>query len=268
VPDTANTVKPQHDGFIIVPRYVKARCDSPFEVDLWATIKDIAGENGVCHLPTDDLAVLADMSAGQASKARVALLEKKLIVGELKRDPGFPQAVWHLGIPDSLWSRNAEFCLQNRSLRERILAKRLQRESLHVVKTLEKVRESSPHEEGVTPHEEGVTPHELKKIPKADFQSRVDITAPKKIEAAWDYVKNLLQAEMLRREFSQYVEMTAVLSFDAAKMILIIFAGSADAAEWLESRLKSTVERMLVGILNLEVVVEFVAAETSTGESE
>lgn len=125
--------------FTLVNRIVWAKCRSPFDYTLWATIKMIAGEEGECFLSTPDLATLAMMSAGKVSECRKYLIGVGLLVGEMRRDPGFQQSVWHLRIPD-LWKESIEWAEQHGSLKKRVEFKREQ-------------REPSCGERGITPHE-------------------------------------------------------------------------------------------------------------------
>ena len=86
--------------FTLVPRLVWALSRTPHDYMLWSTIKMIAGEDGECYLSTKDLATLSMMSAGKASSCRTYLLDKGLLNGEVRKDPGYPQPVWHLKVPD------------------------------------------------------------------------------------------------------------------------------------------------------------------------
>jgi len=144
--------------FTIAPRLVWALSRSPYDYTLWCVVKDIAGTEGQCILSTPDLADLAMMSAGKVSDCRQFLLNAGLLDGELRQDPGYPQPVWHLSVPD-LWKRNVEWCEKYPGLKSRVSFKFAQKESLHLVK-------ASPGEKGVTPGEKGVTPGETKKIHK------------------------------------------------------------------------------------------------------
>ncbi len=143
--------------FILTQRIVWALCDDPYDYTLWSVIKDIAGESGECYLSTPDLATLSMMSAGRVSKSRLSLIDKKLLRGEIRRDPGYPQPVWHLEIPD-LWEQNIAWCLQYPGLKERIDYKK----SFHHMNANENDGEPSPHEGGVSPDEGGTTPDETK----------------------------------------------------------------------------------------------------------
>ncbi len=145
--------------FVITPQLVWALCQDPYEYTLWGVIKMIAGEQGECMLSTPDLAAAAMMSSGKVSSCRQRLLDVGLLTGQMRRDPGYPQPVWHLTIPD-LWAANVQWREANQDLLARIEGKRQQRESLHQVKAIE---ELSPGERGTTPGERGTTPGETKK---------------------------------------------------------------------------------------------------------
>lgn len=91
--------------FLQTPQIVLALCRNPYDYTLWNVIKMIAGEYGQCTLSTPDLGKLAMMSTGKAHDSRAYLLEVGLLEGGLYRDPSYPQAVWHLRIPD-IWLEN------------------------------------------------------------------------------------------------------------------------------------------------------------------
>lgn len=80
------------------------------------------------------------------------------------------------------------------------------------------------------------------------------------VEQAWQAVQGQLQMEMPRASFDTWVRATQAVRFDGN--VLSVRVINAYARDWLESRLQSTVERLLVGILNQSVVVKFVAVET------
>jgi len=147
---------------IETPQIVWSICADIYEFMLWTVIKMIAGEAGECYLSTDDLAAAAMMSTGKASQCRKSLIKKGLIEGEIRKDPGYPQPVWHLMIPD-LWPRNVSWRQKHNSLLDRIVAKREQRQSLHQMK-------ASSDEEGPPPGEEGPSPGETKKEPERSNQ--------------------------------------------------------------------------------------------------
>lgn len=75
-------------------------------------------------------------------------------------------------------------------------------------------------------------------------------------EQAWQSVLGQLQTEMPKASFDTWVRDTCVLSYDDG--ILTIGVQNAYACDWLESRLASTVNRLLVGVMNRSVDVRFV----------
>ena len=79
------------------------------------------------------------------------------------------------------------------------------------------------------------------------------------IEQTWKSVLEQLQTDMPRASFDTWVRDTTPLSCDDGN--LIVAARNAYARDWLESRLVSTVNRMLIGILNANVRVNFVVAQ-------
>ena len=79
------------------------------------------------------------------------------------------------------------------------------------------------------------------------------------IEQVWKSVLDQLQTEMPRASFETWVRDTKALSnTDGA---LTVAVRNAYARDWLESRLASTVNHMLVGILNENMYVNFVVAQ-------
>ena len=76
---------------------------------------------------------------------------------------------------------------------------------------------------------------------------------------AWETVLGQLALEMPRAAFDTWVRSTRTLSFDGET--LVVGAHNADARDWLDSRLKSTVSRLLVGIFNQQVDVAFTVLE-------
>jgi len=75
-------------------------------------------------------------------------------------------------------------------------------------------------------------------------------------EQAWQSVLGQLQMEMPRASFDTWVRDTKPLSYQNGK--LVIGVRNAYARDWLENRLASTVSRLLVGIVNDSVNVNFV----------
>jgi hypothetical protein len=111
----------------MTPQLVWATCENAHQFVLWSAIKMVAGEDGTCILGTRDLAALAMLSVGTVHQARQALLRLGLLKGELCRDPGYPNAVWHLRVPD-LWAANHAWREAHPALRERIEYKSAQKE--------------------------------------------------------------------------------------------------------------------------------------------
>src|ERR1041385_831578 len=75
-------------------------------------------------------------------------------------------------------------------------------------------------------------------------------------EQAWQSVLGQLQMEMPRASFDTWVRDTKPVSYQNGT--LIIGVRNAYARDWLESRLASTVSRLLVGIMNASVAVNFI----------
>jgi chromosomal replication initiator protein len=75
-------------------------------------------------------------------------------------------------------------------------------------------------------------------------------------EQAWQSVLGQLQMEMPRASFDTWVRDTRPISYQDG--MLTIGVHNAYARDWLESRLASTVNRLLVGVLNASVSVHFV----------
>ena len=97
------------------------------------------------------------------------------------------------------------------------------------------------------------------------------------VEQAWQSVLGQLQMEMPRASFDTWVRDTKPVSYQDGT--LTIGVRNAYARDWLESRLSSTVSRLLVGVMNASVAVNFIVngndAETvkdgalhSTGQPE
>lgn len=78
---------------------------------------------------------------------------------------------------------------------------------------------------------------------------------------AWQAVLGQLKLDMPRASFETWVRDTEAVRYDRNASTLTVAVANQYAADWLESRLTSTVERLLIGILNVpDVRVEFVVA--------
>ncbi len=189
--------------FVQLPQIVWAICRTPQDLTLWFVVKMVAGEGGECILSTEDLAALCTMSAGKVSDSRKYLLAVGAMEGECRRDPGYPQPVWHLRIPD-VWEENIRWRKNISGLKERVefkreLAKKFQDtgtlralgdesvdlhiKSLHNMKPSQyEGSEPSQYEEGI-PQNEGKKNHDScmnknEKIPIHDLDVPASEPAP------------------------------------------------------------------------------------------
>ncbi len=81
---------------------------------------------------------------------------------------------------------------------------------------------------------------------------------------AWQSALGQLQMEMPKASFDTWVRDTSLVGYEDG--VLTIGVGNAYARDWLESRLSSTVTRLLMGIMNRDVEVHFVV--NSVGKPE
>src|SRR5258706_7471765 len=86
------------------------------------------------------------------------------------------------------------------------------------------------------------------------------------LDEAWASVLSQLQMEMPRASFDTGVRDTEVVSLEDGRMT--IATRNAYAREWLDSRLASTVQRLVVGILNQSIKVEFLVRDSANEEIE
>jgi chromosomal replication initiator protein len=84
-------------------------------------------------------------------------------------------------------------------------------------------------------------------------------------EQAWQSVLGQLQMEMPKASFNTWVRDTHPLSYEGG--VLTVGVSNAYARDWLESRLASTVSRLLVGILDSNVAISFVVAQKEEAEA-
>ncbi len=77
-------------------------------------------------------------------------------------------------------------------------------------------------------------------------------------EQAWQSVLGQLQMEMPRASFDTWVRDTKPMSY--ADGLITVGVRNAYARDWLESRLASTISRLLIGIMNSNVSVSFVVS--------
>jgi hypothetical protein len=75
-------------------------------------------------------------------------------------------------------------------------------------------------------------------------------------QQVWESVKGQLGIEMPRASFDTWVRDTQAVHFE--NDILQVGVMSAYARDWLENRLTSMVNRLLIGIANAEISVSFI----------
>ena len=81
---------------------------------------------------------------------------------------------------------------------------------------------------------------------------------------AWQSVLGQLQIEMPKASFDTWVRDTYPLSYENGA--LTVGVPNAYARDWLDSRLASTVSRLLVGVLDANVAVNFVVSQGEEAE--
>lgn len=123
--------------------------------------------------------------------------------------------------------------------------------------TFKKLAEFEAHELSHPPVED--TPVITVSVETVDESVTVPIHGNLNAERAWEKVLGQLQMEMPRASFDSWVKHSRAVRFHGN--VLSIGVNNGDARDWLESRLASTVERLLVGILARSVSVEFVVAQ-------
>ncbi|MBI5353965.1 MAG: hypothetical protein HZB50_15090 [Chloroflexi bacterium] len=82
----------------------------------------------------------------------------------------------------------------------------------------------------------------------------------------WQSVLGLLQMEMPRASFDTWVRDTDVMSLDQG--VMIVATRNEYARDWLESRLKESIQRLLIGILHQSVSVQFVVCKSPDEETD
>jgi hypothetical protein len=92
--------------------------------------------------------------------------------------------------------------------------------------------------------------------------SKPDETITPQVEQWWQSVQGQLKMEMPKAAFDQWVQDTAPLHFSDG--ILQIMAKTRISRQWLEERLSSTAIRLLSGIANQNISIEFVTREETS----
>jgi chromosomal replication initiator protein len=83
-------------------------------------------------------------------------------------------------------------------------------------------------------------------------------------DQAWQSVLAQLQLDMAKASFDTWVRDTRPLSYENGTLTVAV--PNAYARDWLESRLASTVSRLLIGVMNTNVAVCFVVAQADDRE--
>jgi chromosomal replication initiator protein len=86
-----------------------------------------------------------------------------------------------------------------------------------------------------------------------------------KAEQAWQSVLAQLQMEMPRASYDTWVRDTRPTSYDNG--VMTVGVRNAYARDWLENRMSATVDRLLVGLFDSNVTVEFVVSQASETDS-
>lgn len=85
-------------------------------------------------------------------------------------------------------------------------------------------------------------------------------------EQAWQSVLAQLQMEMPRASYETWVRDTRPMAYENG--VITVGVRNAYARDWLESRLAVTVSRLLIGILNSNVTVEFIVSQFGEGDAQ
>jgi chromosomal replication initiator protein len=86
-----------------------------------------------------------------------------------------------------------------------------------------------------------------------------------KAEQAWQSVLAQLQMEMPRASYDTWVRDTRPTSYENG--VMTVGVRNAYARDWLENRMSATVDRLLVGLFDSNVAVEFVVSQASETDS-
>ena len=85
-------------------------------------------------------------------------------------------------------------------------------------------------------------------------------------ERAWQMALDQLRLDMPKASFDTWVRDTSFVSFEDG--VFTIGTSNSYGREWLASRLTSTVTRLMTGILNQQLVVEFAITEETIDSEE
>src|SRR5512146_3436301 len=79
-------------------------------------------------------------------------------------------------------------------------------------------------------------------------------------DQAWQSVLSQLQLDMAKPSYDTWVRDTRAVSYESGTLTVAV--PNAYARDWLESRLASTVNRLLIGVLNTNASVRFVVGQS------
>jgi chromosomal replication initiator protein len=85
-----------------------------------------------------------------------------------------------------------------------------------------------------------------------------------KAEQAWQAARGQLQVEMLKASYDTWVRDAELITYEDGYFVIGVH--NAYARDWLESRLTSTVTRLLTGIMNRTVGVRFIVWQDNCDE--
>lgn len=83
---------------------------------------------------------------------------------------------------------------------------------------------------------------------------------------AWEMVKTQLEADMPKASFTTWVKDAQPVQYD--DQVLTVGVRNAYARDWLESRLETKINAMLIGIMNQKIMVRFVVADIAEDDSD
>jgi hypothetical protein len=250
----------------MTPQLVWAVCENEHQFMLWSVIKMVAGEDGTCILGSRDLAALAMLGMGTMHQARQDLLRLGLLEGEISRDPGHPNAVWHLRVPD-LWAANHAWREARPSLYDRIEYKRAQTRGTPVSPQKEiepawpprakrsegEQARSGPEcacsgpERACSGPERACSEGETKNIPVFDPIEKQG----RSLDTAWKTALAELAMQVPRQAYYTWIRPLRPGGWreglDGARALLL--CPNAYILEWCRERLAPAIQRVLGGIL-------------------
>ena len=245
--------------FTITPRLVWALARDPYDLALWMVIKDVAGDAGKCILSTPQLATLAMMSEGKVQDYRKFLIEAGLLTGSMHRDPGYPQPVWHMEIPN-IWAASFKWAVAHLDLKDRIEFKEAQKNAS------KEAKEHSCGEKGGAPHEKGGAPGERKNIQKEYPKEERDGLIFEKFEtreALMQAIKEHLKGDFEgARNVTAYRRYVEPLWISGVSPESITFATQSEPArDWLSASGRYLFANAMIYLIGRRVQVLFTVAD-------